>query len=174
MIYLNWLLILLFKLLEETRAQLAAAKLNMEKEAQRFQQEKLEKEEAKKKEDDKAKEMSNQQGSKWLPPHLRGSTSSWSGGSSKKDFIDGDAFPDLVEAVSAADSQKVKMPKAPNVFQKSNVDFNSEKYIVSKQIVSSGSEKIENKFVGENMLKLDAPTLAKKKKKKDLSTFKSG
>lgn len=171
---------------EETRAQLAAAKLNMEKEAQRLDQQKVEKEKAVKKEEEKLKEKSGDQaGSKWIAPHLRGSSKTNFSSSTKKAVLDGEAFPDLVDAVSANDTQKIKMPKAPRVkklpvalsadnkcersFAESEADSN-DKY--DEEALTHKKTALPN-GASTNQMQISAPTLVKKKKKKDLSTFKS-
>ena len=183
--------------IEETRAQLAAAKLNMEKETQRVEQKKLEEEEAKKEKENSqiagSKAVVNANGGKWVPPHLRGATgSSVNDGASQSskrfgsvpsasrktnDLDDNEAFPDLGVAVLVA-PEKQKIPKAPKTSKNQtiekcknshNSDLSDVKPIVEEKI---DLEKMDSSPPAPASSIVSKPIL-KKKKKKDLSSFKS-
>eukprot|EP00815_Leptocylindrus_aporus_P003175 CAMPEP_0116068126 /NCGR_PEP_ID=MMETSP0322-20121206/11470_1 /TAXON_ID=163516 /ORGANISM="Leptocylindrus danicus var. apora, Strain B651" /LENGTH=258 /DNA_ID=CAMNT_0003555167 /DNA_START=93 /DNA_END=869 /DNA_ORIENTATION=- len=173
--------------LEETRAQLATAKLNMEKEAQRIEEEKKEKERIEKekadaiaaREAERAASMSN----KWVPLHRRSEASTVARGNlgsklGKVNTMDDEAFPDLGLAATVPQDSKPKMPKMPakKAVVKPDVEekkLEEKRYEESKQTDEIKDAKLveisTEPFVTETPTA--KPVVKKKKKKKDLSTF---
>lgn len=105
---------------EETKAALTSARMGMEKEAQRLKEE----EEAKKQKKEGSKKVQNASvrsnigggGTKWVPPHLRGSSAALGnsrlmmgkarGEAPGIDTKDDNDFPDLASANAAIEEQK--------------------------------------------------------------------
>jgi len=183
---------------EETKAQLAAAREGMEREAQRLKQEREKKEESKKPEpSNRFSAAVGGMGSKWVPPHMR---ASGGGGLSrvrmgsalpaslkKLDTQDADLFPDLAVADKILEHQKGHEKVAYKVHKKTPVGggatWGSRPAVVRPKKVTVPKEKApepepEPKVEVEPTPKPQPkPVIAKKKptkkKKKDLSTFKS-
>jgi hypothetical protein len=197
---------------EETKAQLAAAKAGMEKEAQRLKEEK----ELKKQGGFQEVVTNNKPrfgaaaagmagGSKWLPPHMRsggGGLSSmpsrFAGASQKVDTQDENLFPDLAAASAILEQQKqqpaYKAPKKTPVGggatwgNRPKLNLASKKVDTEKPAVPEPKPEVKPvetksaepepaaqpaKTAEPAAAPAAAPIKPKKKKKKDLSTFKA-
>jgi hypothetical protein len=200
---------------EETKAQLAAAKAGMEKEAQRLKEEK-----EMKKQGGFQEVVTNNKprfgaaaagmagGSKWLPPHMRAGGSGLSmpsrfaGASQKVDTQDENLFPDLAAASAILEQQKqqpaYKAPKKTPVGggatwgNRPKLNLASKKVETEKPAVPEPKPEAKpeetkpaesepaDKATAEPAKAAEpvaapaaAPIKPKKKKKKDLSTFKA-
>jgi len=179
---------------EETKAQLAAAREGMEREAQRLKEEREKKQEETKKPESRVIGgiIGMGTGGKWVPPHMR----SGSGlsrarmsavgplASQKFDTQDSCLFPDLAAADKILEQQKGLESVAYKVHKKTPVGggatWGSRPIVVRpKQIPESkakNSEPDAEVYVPPSTKSSQPPTIEKKKpakkKKRDLSTFK--
>lgn len=189
--------------LQENKAKLAAAREGMEKEAQRLKEAKEKKDQeatsSKPRFGAAAAGMAGPGGGKWLPPHMRGGGASMgsrfgrvSGVSNQKlDTEDENLFPDLASASAILEKQKQEGPmykvpkktpvgggatwgskakpakKAPEAEEAPDETKAEEAPSTETQAPEPVTEAAPAPVAAK------APIKPKKKKKKDLSTFKS-
>ena len=199
---------------EETKAQLAAAREGMEREAQRIKEEKEKKEQEKVAPNSRfgAAAAGMAGGSKWVPPHMRGGGGGgmmsgrpgWGAGpSTKVDTQDENLFPDLASADAIIEQQKsqqpaFKVPKKTPVGGGATWGSRMKKKLPEQRKVENGSNEGPSSPPAEEPKPAEpaktepavaeassepakaataapakAPVKPKKKKKKDLSTFKA-
>jgi len=178
---------------EETKAQLAAAREGMEKEAQRLKEKKeQEKQDAATTKPRFGAAAAGMSGTgKWLPPHMRTGAAApsrmgWGAGgpSQKVDTEDQNLFPDLAAADKILEKQKAqpayKVPKKTPVG--GGATWANEKKVkqettpkVKEEIAApppSAAEPEPAPTPVEPVAAVKQPIKPKKKKKKDISTFK--
>jgi len=180
--------------LEETKAQLAAAREGMEREAQRLKEERERKREETKKPESRAIGGISGigAGGKWVPPHMRSGSglsrvrmgSVGPPASQKLDTQDSSLFPDLAAADKILEQQKGQESVAYKVQKKTPVGggatWGSRPPIArQKQLPESKPKTPEPDaeiYVPPSTKSTQPPPIEKKKptkkKKKDLSTFK--
>lgn len=181
--------------IEETRAQLAAAKEGMEKEAQRIkdeQEKKKETESGSKPRFGNASASLGAGGSRWVPPHLRaGSAGMMPRGlgttSQKLDTQDEQLFPDLAAAEAILEQKKEKpaysVPKKTPVGGGATWASKPKKAAPEKAVEETSPETANEEEASPAPAPAPTPMSSpveskapvkpiKKKKKKDLSTFK--
>ena len=189
--------------IEETKAQLAAARQGMERQAQKLAEEKEKAAAA-------AAEKTAATGGRWVAPHLRAGASRFSGvtgfggASTKVDTSSEELFPDLqkaekiIEQKAAAAQSTVRVPKKTPVGGGASWATKTKKVATQKKAAAAPAPKKEEKKEApptpkEEEAKPEPPKEAApapapvpviqpkitrkagtKKKKKDLSTFKPG
>lgn len=168
--------------LEETRAQLAAAKLNMEAEGKRIEEERKEAERRKQEKAETTRQTSSVStgiGGKWVPRHMRGGASAavdrgrLGAKSSKLDPLDDEAFPDLGFS-SAPEPKAPKMPKQVKKKPVVKAAVLEKKEPPAVPVAIETEEKVVSTPEVQPVATVPvAKPVVKKKKKKDLSSFKS-
>jgi hypothetical protein len=187
---------------EETKAQLAAAKEGMEREAAKFREELDKKKQGAEPEKGAgprfgaaAAAAMGGSGGKWLPPHMRGGGGGWGVArttSQKLDTQDQELFPDLASADKILEKKEKKPApvfKAPKktpvgggaswASKPANKPAEAEAAppkMEQAPVPAPEAPKQEEPKVAESFAVAKAPAkkTVTKKKKKDLSTFKPG